>query len=39
MTTKPWRTSSHAASAEVLDDQRDLVRRVARLEPMAVLKG
>jgi tRNA-splicing ligase RtcB len=24
---------------EVLDDQRDLVRRVVRLEPMAVLKG
>jgi tRNA-splicing ligase RtcB len=24
---------------EVLDDQRDLVRRLVRLEPLAVLKG
>jgi tRNA-splicing ligase RtcB (3'-phosphate/5'-hydroxy nucleic acid ligase) len=24
---------------EVLDDQRDLVRRIVRLEPLAVLKG
>jgi hypothetical protein len=32
-------TASYVVEGDVLDDQRDLVWRKVRLEPMAVLKG